>query len=184
MFRLWSVLPSAVLAGGALRDLDNGRPVKDLDVFHTEIEYPVCYLDDGLAKAGYHFHSQCGGTYMMGAAAEVDSTSLYRSNKGLPDLNLIRLLTGFNLEKIINRVDFGICQIGLSKRDFMVTDAYRRDRVDKCFTLTRADSVEGVRRSLNRFERLRRKYHDWELRWAPEAEEMVSQAMMLEMVGG
>ena len=27
------VAPDAVIAGGALRDRDNGRPIKDLDVF-------------------------------------------------------------------------------------------------------------------------------------------------------
>src|SRR3569623_1528091 len=28
-----NVAPDAVIAGGALRDLDNGRPVKDIDIF-------------------------------------------------------------------------------------------------------------------------------------------------------
>jgi len=183
MHRLWGVLPSAILAGGALRDLDNDREVKDIDVFYVEEGYPVCYLDDGLAKIGYQFHNQCGGTYMTGAAAEVDATSVYRSEHGLPDLNLIRLMPWFNQEKIIGRVDFGICQIGFDRNGIHMTDAYRRDKADRCFTLTRADCVEGVKRSLNRFDRLRQKYHDWELRWPPEAEALVTNANILRLVG-
>jgi len=34
---LRTVLPSAYLAGGAIRDFDNGRTVKDFDVFYTEV---------------------------------------------------------------------------------------------------------------------------------------------------
>jgi tRNA nucleotidyltransferase/poly(A) polymerase len=44
--RIRSVLPSAYLAGGAIRDFDNARAVKDFDVFFTEGFDNINYLED------------------------------------------------------------------------------------------------------------------------------------------
>src|ERR1700682_1757079 len=112
MSRVRSVLPSAYLAGGALRDLDNGKPVKDLDVFFTEEAYNIAALEDGLAKQGYFYNSRCAGQYMTDAAGEVDGTTTYVNTDGLPELNLIQLAPSFNPASIVERVDFGLCQIG------------------------------------------------------------------------
>lgn len=174
-----SVLPSAYLAGGALRDLDNGRQVKDLDVFFTNQDWCFAALEDGLAKMGYFYNSQCGGQYMDGAANEVSGTTTYTNTDGLPELNLIQLEPYFNPASIVDRVDFGLCQIGYGFLGLDVTDAYRHDKANGVFTLTRAESVEGVVRSLKRYDRLRQKYVGWGLEWKPEHAALVNEAMDL-----
>lgn len=179
MSRVRSVLPSAFLAGGALRDLDNGRPVKDLDVFFTEGAYDLSYLEDSLAKLGYYFKSRCAAQYMTGAAGEVDGTTTYvnTDDEDLPELNLIQLDPSFNPASIIDRVDFGLCQIGADHMGVVTTPAYEFDKLNQCFTLTRAESVEGVMRSLKRYDRLSQKYPGWELYWGAEFDALVTEAM-------
>ena len=161
--RIRLAAPSAVIAGGALRDLDNGREVKDIDVFYTDdLERPLVldYVLEGL----FVYHSRCAGIYMDDAADEVDGTATYISINGdLPDLNLIQLRKDFNPARVIDRCDFGLCQIGYDLRGVVKTPQYEYDKANQCFTLTRAESIEGVRRSLKRFERLQRKYVGWKL---------------------
>lgn len=174
------VLPSAYLAGGALRDLDNGRPVKDLDVFFTEDNWVYEALEDGLAKMGYFYKRECPGQYMDGAAQEVYGSSTYESTEGGPELNLIQLEPSFNPASIVDRVDFGLCQIGYGIMGVDVTTAYMHDKYNKVFTLTRAETLEGVVRSLKRYDRLKQKYPGWELEWKSEHDALVTQAMLVE----
>lgn len=160
MERVRSVLPSAFLAGGALRDLDNGRPVKDYDVFFTE-DFSLGALDRALWSISYRYSRSCPGDY-MDAAKEVKGTYTY-STMGQPELNFILLEKHFNPSSIIDRVDFGICQIGADPMGVFSTPAYEFDKQNQCFTLTRAESVDGVQRSLKRYERLQQKYQGWRL---------------------
>uniref|UniRef100_E6VL57 Uncharacterized protein n=1 Tax=Rhodopseudomonas palustris (strain DX-1) TaxID=652103 RepID=E6VL57_RHOPX len=187
MDRVRSVLPSAFIAGGALRDLDNGRPVKDIDVFFTD-EMNWHEIDKALAGI-YEYARECPGQYLDGAAAEVSGTTTYLSLTGFaPELNLIQLDQSFNPATIIDRVDFGICQIGADVMGVSVTEAYRHDKVNECFTLTRAETVEGVERSIKRYERLQQKYQGWPLYWKAEHADLVHQAYaniaMREDIGG
>src|SRR5262245_52415439 len=45
--------PEAVIAGGALRDLDNNRPVKDVDIFVRHRDGAVELLDKAFGYGGY-----------------------------------------------------------------------------------------------------------------------------------
>lgn len=180
MERIRSSLPSAYLAGGAIRDFDNQRPVKDLDVFFTEGKhtYSTAHLEDSLAKLGYFYKSECPGQYMDGAANEIEGTSTYVSTEGQPELNLIQLAPDFNPASIIERVDFGLCQIGYDRMKVVErTLAYDFDRTNQCLTLTRAESVDGVARSLKRYHRLSQKYVGWQLRVPNEFTPLVNAAL-------
>lgn len=169
------VLPSAFLAGGALRDLDNGRPVKDYDVFFTD-DYNMSDLDDAL-RGTYEYYRQCPGQYMDGAADEVHGTFTYNSLLGQPQLNFIQLEKSFNPASIIDRVDFGLCQIGADLMGVVTTPAYEFDKANECFTLTRAETLEGVLRSIKRYERLKQKYVGWQFYWKPEHDALVTEAI-------
>jgi hypothetical protein len=172
---LRTVLPSAYLAGGAIRDFDNGRTVKDFDVFFTEGEANIDMVEGALMGL-YAYKNGCPGEY-MDAAREVMGTQTYRSLTGLPELNLILLEKEFNPASIIERVDFGLCQIGADPLGVEYSAAYEFDHANRCFTLTRAESVDGVRRSLKRYERLKQKYQGWPLRIPAEFAEIVSAAL-------
>lgn len=171
MAQVRSVLPSAYLAGGAIRDYDNGRPVKDFDVFYTEEVTDIGALE-GALKGHYAYKTACPGEY-MDAAREVMGTMTYTSLCGLPELNLIQLDKHFNPPDIIERVDFGLCQIGADHLGVEYTAAYEFDKANQCLTLTRAESVEGVKRSLRRYERLSQKYQGWRLNVPKEFELIV-----------
>lgn len=182
-----SVLPSAFLAGGALRDLDNDRPVKDLDVFFTEEAYELGILEDKLAKLNYFFKNSCNAQYLAGTAGEVDGTTTYahRPMEGgfegvlvtLPELNLIQLEKSFNPASIVERVDFGICQIGYDLLGVVTTPAYEFDKVNQRFTLTRAETVDGVKRSIKRYERLSAKYPGWSINVPAEFDALYKAAL-------
>lgn len=174
MTQVRSVMPSAFLAGGALRDLDNMRPVKDFDVFFTE-EWSAGAMDEAL-KDTYAYHRWCPGDY-LDAAKEVLTTYTYESLEGLPTLNFVQLDKSFNPADIILRVDFGLCQIGYDLLGVTATEAYERDKANQCLTLTRAETVQGVQRSLKRYQRLSEKYRGWSLVIPDEFKDIVTEAV-------
>lgn len=175
--RVRSVLPSAIIAGGALRDLDNMRPVKDIDVFYTESTDKL----DGIHAAldgEYRYSRMCPGEYLDGAAQEVTGTVTFLSvDDRMPELNLIQLDPSFNVDSIIHRVDFGLCQIGFDQNGVVKTEAYEHDKLNRRFTLTRAETLEGTLRSLKRYDRLAQKYVGWDLYWLPEHDALVKEAL-------
>src|SRR3546814_2316422 len=62
---------------------------------------------------------------------------------------------------LLERLDFGICQIGFDGTDVIRTPAYVRDRDNQTFTLIRCDNADQKERSRQRFERLSVKYPGW-----------------------
>jgi hypothetical protein len=180
MANVRSVLPSAFLAGGALRDLDNGRPVKDYDVFYTETIEDLDAFEFALMGT-YRYLKGCPGEY-MDAAKEVMGTVTFHSLDGHPELNLIQLDESFKPATIIERVDFGLCQIGADANGVITTEAYEHDKLNRCFTLTRAETVDGVRRSLKRYDRLSVKYPGWQLFWKTEHDAIVREAMLSDSI--
>jgi hypothetical protein len=174
MSRVRSVMPSAYLAGGALRDLDNNRPVKDLDVFFTE-DMQSERLERSL-EGSYSYFRWCPGDY-IDAAKEVQTTYTFRSLNGQPDLNFIQLDRDFNPAGIVERMDFGLCQIGCDVLGITTTADYDFDKRNQSFTLTRAETVEAVMRSLKRFQRLKAKYVGWQIGWNAEDDKMVNEAL-------
>ncbi len=169
--------PSAILAGGALRDLDNNRPVKDLDIFINEPFHTDTVIPD------YECSRWCPGPY-IDAAREVECSFLFKPRTFVssgydaapPEINIIQLRADFDVIRVVERVDFGLCQIALVGDSVIRTGLYRKDKRDQMFTLTRADSVAGVKRSLKRYERLSQKYQGWPLEVPGKFLAMVAEA--------
>jgi hypothetical protein len=167
------VLPSAYLAGGAIRDYDNGRPVKDFDVFFIgEVNWTEL---DKVLQGSYSYSRSCNGAY-IDAAREVIESFTYTSLTGMPDLNFVQLDPTFNPADIIERVDFGLCQIGYDLMGVVSTPSYTYDKEHRCLTLTRAETVAGVQRSLKRYKRLSEKYQGWPLNVPAEFNELYDAA--------
>jgi hypothetical protein len=162
-----------------MRDLDNGRPIKDLDVFYNE------------AHAADNFISALSGRYVykngitdcsyIDAASEIFSTTVFIDTQGGPDLNLINVDPSFDTTKMLERMDFGICLIGFNGEEVIRTKAYHHDQANQQFTLTRADSIEGTLRSLKRYDRLAQKYPEWPLVIPQELQEVGYEAMRRHM---
>lgn len=176
MERLIAVAPSAILAGGALRDLDNGRPIKDLDVFVYAGEAHDAF--DHLSKEGFVIDCTFDGSY-VDAAKDIDAAYCCRK-EGHLDVNVVILREPHTISEAISRFDFGICQIALLGQSAVATEEYLKDKADQTITMIRADCPKGFQWSMRRFERLSEKYVGWKL---VVPEEIANKIDVMEQVG-
>lgn len=182
-----AVIPNAVLAGGALRDLDNGKPVKDVDIFilsasrsdfrdqirelekATGWEIEFVNTDDDIAadeyremtgrEPGEHDKSYVGDAVVVGGLyVPSEEGGMVKWGDQAP-LNII----GRKDNNHVDSFDFGICRIGYDGKTLYRAEGYDADQARKVFTLNLSNpfAVEG--RSMKRWERLRTKYIGWEL---------------------
>lgn len=150
--------PSAILAGGALRDLDNHRPIKDLDIFvHGDSEIEAL-------SAAVTLHQTFDAQYVEGTKDVSHAFKVLSAFEDeVPEVNIVQLRDPFTALRCIERMDFGICQIAfLGNGLVLTTPAYDHDRSHHSITLTRADSQAGYDWSIRRYHRLAKKYQ-WPL---------------------
>ena len=129
------------VVGGALRDSDMGRSFKDVDVFIVGKQF------DALPNAGVDRGDR--NAYVFRA-----DTVIYR---GI-EINLIHMRgTGWTLESMTDRCDFGICQIGWcpEQNTLYRSDDYKTDKSQHQLTLCRDTAQE-------RLQRMQKKY-PWKL---------------------
>lgn len=160
------VNPAAIIAGGALRDLDNecARDIKDLDIFAYESAKRD--IQRKLTANGYT------QTYCYQPSASEDTGLFIDGNDSFEgiiggrgddvlDINLIYVKNPIEPADYMKQFDFGICQIMFDGRQVLATRAYFHDKAFETFTLLRANSTRQFMDSMNRFNRLRKKYKDW-----------------------
>jgi len=154
-----SVCP-AVMAGGCLRDLDNDRPVKDIDIFvHGRGVDDLERLRNRLIKAGL-------------TCAELDTDTLYPVGDGndltgcidcafddCPPVQIV--MVDWPLDAILERFDFGICRISFNGKQLIRHPDYVFDRSAKSFQLRRRREGQELSASVHRFARLTLKYEGW-----------------------
>jgi hypothetical protein len=163
------VCPSAVLAGGALRDWDNGRPVKDLDIFIA-----ADGMDEALAaiarltRAGFEVSFDETGeetAYPEDQNLEVILVAdvLNRRPTALP-VQLI--FTAWDTSQIVERFDYGICRLAYDGERFVRPPEYDEDKAAQVFRLRRDRPTPiSMRGSIRRYARLvNSKYAGWD--WA------------------
>ena len=155
-----SVAPSAVLAGGYLRDLATGVTPKDLDVFVSEEDYFAA--TDYLYREGYHCTKHLNSGYVC-LPAEVDAISDFtHPDPSLIPVNLVGLRGNLTMDQHVARFDFGICQIGYRNGEVFVTDAFMQDLQEQTFTLTR-EGEASREFSMKRWERISPRFPGWTL---------------------
>lgn len=156
--------PKAIIAGGALRDLDNGRSIKDVDIFiPTSISGTVQELYNAVrehyifADATLSFAS-----YIDGEEQEVPEEHEDRALDGIVFFEY----AGYKFECIvckpafadISSFDINICQIKYDGSCVIKTEAYERgvrDNYIRIVTQNRQD------RNAARLARIAVKYPDW-----------------------
>jgi hypothetical protein len=159
-------LRDAVLAGGALRDRDNGRPVKDLDVFvGGETERDLFAIRQKLVDAGF-------------ACEEIDTERMYPIGEhevvgffgvrdpsvhltGVPDAIQL-IVVRWPTDQIVRRFDFGICQIAFDGTEVIRTAAYHTDKAERTFRICRQREDFELEASVKRYARLLAKYEGWD----------------------
>lgn len=155
--------PEAILAGGSLRDLENGAPVKDLDIFvrHRDGEYASPYLHKLQQLDTFTYRRIV--TSFESCLEDSDCVLSETFPVGGLDVNIVHLDGSVDMERVLTRIDFGICQIGYDGKSITTTEAYRQDRAKRTFTVTRFDSTDDNARTLRRWERISQKYPGWTL---------------------
>lgn len=158
------VFPGALLAGGCLRDLDNGRPVKDVDIFAPDC--PRSFEETRALVRQLCPDPQMLGNVMGGYEdwATSECIGVFDILTGDLDFQLICISSG--PETILSRMDFGLCRISYDGETVHRTAEYLADQEAHKFTLHRCDDSAQLDRSLRRYDRLSKKYDGWGLDYA------------------
>lgn len=164
-----AVCPSAVLAGGALRDRDNGVAVKDLDIFITARDARDAFdaiIALTAADLEVSFDETNGDTaYPEDQNLEVvQIADLHTTITSLP-VQLI--FTNWDTARIVERFDYGICRLSFDGEQIVRPPEYDEDREKQVFRLRRDRPTPiSMRGSIRRYARLTRdKYEGWD--WWP-----------------
>lgn len=151
------IAPDAHIAGGALRDLDHGRPVKDIDLF-IAAEHDVT-VELRAMVLGFERDGSVDLSSMKGADPAVTTSVTWKKEGHLP-VNAIYLKRAFRVEDNLHRLDLGLCQIAFDGQSVLKTMAYMHDKGTRSMTVCRCDSSEQMERTIKRAARLRGKYPD------------------------
>lgn len=175
---------AAVIAGGCLRDLDNGRPIKDIDIMVIAlppdnnpgglnslscVDTTVARLDKLLGVVGSPTVSETGQAYVTGMSPEVlavyDYTGIFGADHPYPVQVIVLDPVVMGDMRMVDRMDFGICRISYGGGAVVKTPEYEHDKAHQTFTLCREPrSADDMDRARRRFDRLSEKYEGWAFR--------------------
>lgn len=131
--------PTAILAGGCIRDLYYGQEVKDLDFF-TKGPLPN-WAEPHKSNIDYE-----GMQYIVAVGSfKVQSR----------EANVI-MVDGVEPIAILNTFDFGFCQIGYDGKQIIKTPAFDWDFKHGLITMRH---IDRYRRSLRRYARINQRYN-------------------------
>lgn len=157
--------PDAICAGGALRDIDNGRAgvVKDVDV--VIFDRPGYLFDLKRAMAGFQHKVAVREEVANYLSFEnVASVQEFWEDVGTIPVQIVVQKEYRSPLEILERHDFGICQVAFDGKGWWQTQAYFEDQRNKTFTLVRCRDERDYWRSVDRFRRLSaEKYKGWKL---------------------
>jgi hypothetical protein len=155
--RLQAIAPSAIVAGGFLRDSLLGAEAKDIDVFATKL------TSDQLAALVVAFpdaKQEPYAAFLEYANSEVQEVWHLGTVDGLP-LQLIEV-TGSPIERAMEH-DFGLCQVWHDGVQMWTTCHFVADAEAKQFVLRQCESQNQFDRSMKRYARLSNKYPGYAL---------------------
>lgn len=121
-------VPAYHIAGGVFRDLLNGKAPKDVDVF---------------------IPSECDNV-----APDYEIWGPETETRSGIEINLIKCPLDMTLENLLDRIDIGLCQIGVTSESpgqIFATDAFFRDCCSRTLTVTRETRVRHLKRVMEKF---------------------------------
>ena len=159
LFDLQRIEPEAGISGGYLRDIANGKPPKDIDVFCpllTETKRT------SLSKVFPGAKQEPYSAWLDYATGEVEAVWDLGLVDGLP-FQLIELKVGLSPVERFKFNDFAICQLWHDGFSMQASKAALQDIAYNTFTLTQCENQKEFDRSMRRWERLKAKYPDHSL---------------------
>lgn len=172
------VCPSAVLAGGCLRDLDNGRDVKDLDVFiRAETEGEARQAIDGLRDAGIAVSFEQNEHNCYPEDQNLEVVLVAECETPATDFPVQFIFTNWPTDRIVERFDYGICRLAFDGQSLTVPKEYEEDKQARVFRLRRdRGTPRAMQGSVHRYARLTAdKYAGWD--WWPYEDEFPFEAV-------
>lgn len=158
-----TVCPEAVIGGGCLRDLDNGREVKDIDIF--------VYGDKEASLRGLNL--RLFGMTGIEHVGDIDPKGMYPVGDGNDVVGFFEIETtdvalpvqiimvSHDTARICDRFDYGICRISFDGNALTRTPEYEQDKIDQVFKLRRKRTDAELVASVHRYARLSKKYEGW-----------------------
>lgn len=135
--------PTAMIAGGSLRDLSLGRAPKDLDIFATQLPYVENLGSSDMDYDGMQY---------------VKAVVTWETDIDLP-FNLV-LHEPCTNQAMLESFDFGLCQIGFTGKELIKTTAYDWDFKHGIFTMRHVDRYA---RSIRRYARWLDRYQHFDI---------------------
>lgn len=154
--------PEAVIAGGALRDLDNLRPIKDIDVFVYGTRTDHLH---GLRNKLMQLGVTCGEIdpskcYPIGEVQKV--VGFFDAEfEGLAHQVQVVMLDHPCGVQILDRIDYGICRIAWTGTELIAGPEYAEDKADKVFRMRMVRYGQELASSVHRYARLVTKFQGW-----------------------
>lgn len=155
--------PEAFIGGGALRDLDNGAPIKDVDIFIQA--KPGVVLFENLSTV---LHGLTASDVTQVSQYEhSDIAEVFEFTGDTYPLNVIVIkptvpADGFMLQQL-DRFDIGLCRVAYDGRRIEYTSPYCVDKAEKRITIVNPWNLE---RSIERANRIAAKYPGWPVVYA------------------
>jgi len=157
------VAPGAIIAGGALRDLYNGVPVKDIDIFvPAHQDYPST---DRVLKTAQYVK---GPTAIIHYHGPDPITSIEWTKYGRLPVSIIVDPTPSLDLAWVQRFDFTTSQIIFDGGAVEMSRAFINDSLAKVFRYSPRAAQNDVARSKRRWARISQKYPGWTAEFPPE----------------
>jgi hypothetical protein len=156
--------PTAVLAGGALRDRDNGREVKDLDIFINARDMTEAdRLVGSLIGAGFDIVWEPSDVTAYPEDQNLEVVVVAELRTAIVNYDVQLIFTNWDTAKIAERFDYGICRLSFDGTSIVRPPEYDEDREAKVFRLRRDRPTPiSMRGSIHRYARLTAsKYAGW-----------------------
>lgn len=165
--KVQEVFPGAIIAGGALRDLDHGHPAKDVDIF-----IPIDRIEFNDAEEINEYYEPI--VLKMFPYATLKTASVYASQSNMMrtidaiynvtddegmTYELIFVVSDKTVEGILNQFDISLCQIGYDGGLIYRMPAYDESKdtlMIKVMNVNRADRQEKrIKRILTKYPQYR-----------------------------
>lgn len=159
----WNI---ATIAGGALRDLDQGRPVKDVDIFVPHSEKTRARLEVVITSLGLDpldldvvTHDSPARSAASKIATQLTTAPHFNFHYEGWRFEITQKVESFSHRSIIDSFDIGLCMISLDGNQIYRSPEYKTDAANKTLTVVRNTGGGELRHA----ERLRRKYSKWKI---------------------
>lgn len=149
--------PEAIIAGGALRDLNLGGEVKDLDIFVKDLGDGM----DSTIKMLYPTYEKLHKEEYEGIPEVGKCYEVYPEELDIP----VQIITNkrHSTRMVLKNFDIDLCKFWTDGVDYLADADALADWEGKKITISHAQSMGQFIKSMNRAAKFQRKYPDFEI---------------------